>query len=340
MPHEDLARPLPSISLKGRIAFYSRFFVNFVRISFSEYERKIDICQEFFNGKQVGTIHRKYDFIEQVRTLGYRGPEQVLFFPGKPECLPTIVALLGKHGTLLCKPRDGQQGQGIFWSDNESDLLKRLRAVSQPYIVQEFVPPLKDYRYVYHIDADVIYRFCYAKVRPEIWGDGQSRVSALITRDADIPWVSKKKLLKFLPLGSLESIPAKGERIPLVDSGNISKGAYGQVVKGDDLAALDKVMLPLIDDLQKRCNLSLTTFCFDLGVLREDITPESVTKEDYVFYEYQIPFGLSGYLAAEEVEKNKARVAKVFWEALMRGWVERQRNVKPMQVGGESGVIS
>lgn len=334
MPHEDLARSLPRISLKNRIAFYSRFFLDFVRISFSDYERKIDVFQQFFNGKQVGTIHRKFDFIEQVRALGYRGPEQVLFFPGQLWHLPAIIGLLDKYGTLLCKPRDGQQGQGIFRCDNEADLLKRLSEVRQPYIVQEFVPPLMDYRYVYHIDADVTYRFCYAKVRPEICGDGQTRVSGLTTRDACIPVFSKKKLLKYLPADQLASVPAKGERIVLVDSGNISKGAYGQVVKGDDLAALDKVMLPLIDDLQKRCKLNLTTFCFDLGVLRNDITPGNVTRDDYVFYEYQVPFGLSGYLAADEVEKNKVHVAKVFWEALMRGWVERQRNVKPMPVAG------
>ncbi len=293
-------------------------------VTFSPYERKIDICQDFFNGKNVGTLHRKFDFIEQIRSLGYRGPEQVLYIPGQENSLQLAISLIRSQGVVLCKPRDGQQGKGIFRCEGEAELRAKLGKVKDVYIVQEFVPPLIDYRYVYHVDAEVTYRFCYAKVRPEIRGDGENSLYALLRKDTAIPASSKQKILKSLSASQLDAVPAKGEKVALVHSGNISRGAYGMVVKGDDLAALDKVMLPLIDDLQKRCHLQLTTYCFDLGVLRSDITPDNVTKSDYVFYEYQIPFGLSGYLGAEEIRKDQARVAKVFWTSLQRAWVSRR----------------
>lgn len=327
MPHEDLARSLPRIPLNYRLDFYSRFFLDRLRISCSGYERKLDLCQQFLNGKQAGTLHRKFDFIEQVRALGYRGPEQRLFVPGQTQTLPAIIDLLKKHGTVLCKPRDGYQGRGIFWCDNETELRNRLAKVRQAYIIQEFIPPLKDYRYVYHVDTDVVYRFCYAKVRPEVCGDGQSSVFALILRDASIPPVSKKKLLKKLSKAQLKSIPKKGELVALVDSGNISKGAYGQLIKGDELAALDKIMLSLIGDLQTHCKLHLSTFCFDLGVLRDDITSDNVTNQDYVFYEYQIPFAMSGYLSSAEVGNDKRRVAKLFEYSLISSWLARQGKI-------------
>lgn len=330
MPHEDLARHKQKIAFKDRFAFNKKFFLNLLRISFSAYERKIDICQDFFNGKNVGTIHRKYDFIERVRELGYRGPEQLLYFPGQEKQLQAVLPFFRKHKIVLCKPKNGQQGKGIFWCESESELRERLRQVKEAYIVQEFIPPLKDYRYVYHVDTDVIYRFCYAKVRPEVYGDGQSTLSSLIGNNPEIPDTSKKKLTKRMSSGQLARVPENGEKVELVDSGNISKGAYGMVVKGDDLAALDKVMLPFIEDLKNHCRLELTTYCFDIGVLRGDITPDDVSKKDYVFYEYQIPFGLDGYLGSEDIKQDKARVAKLFWSSLQRVWVSRQKSAQPV----------
>lgn len=327
MPHEDLTRLQPKLLFRDRLAFNAKFFFNMLRITFSPYERKIDICQDFFNGKNVGTLHRKFDFIEQIRSLGYRGPEQVLFIPGQEHSLQQAISLIRSQSVVLCKPRDGQQGKGIFRCEGEAELRAKLGKLKEAYIVQEFVPPLIDYRYVYHVDSDVKYRFCYAKVRPEIRGDGENSLHALLRKDTTIPASSKQKILKSLSAAQLDAVPATGEKVALVHSGNISRGAYGIVVKGADLAALDKVMLPLIDDLQKHYKLQLTTYCFDLGVLRSDTTPENVTKSDYVFYEYQIPFGLSGYLGAEEIRKDKARVAKVFWMSLQRAWVSRRGRV-------------
>lgn len=326
MPHEDISRPKQKIAFKDRLAFYQRLFVDLVRITFSPYERKIDICQRFFNGGNVGTIHKKFDFIHHVRDLGYRGPEQVFYVPGQETQLQSALSLFDKHKRVLCKPKDGQQGRGIFLCETEPELRDRLSKIKEAYIVQEFVPPIKDYRYVYHIDTEVIYRFCYAKVRPVICGDGHSAVSQLIFK-SDIPKTSKKKLTQQLSSQLLVKIPGKGEEIELVDSGNISKGAYGQVIKGEELAALDKVMLPFIDDLKNRYKFELTTFCFDIGALRQGITPDTVSREDYVFYEYQIPFGLTGYLGSPEIKQNESKVAKVFWSSLQRAWIERQKGV-------------
>lgn len=339
MPHEDLARHKQKIAFVDRLAFYKKLFLDLVRIRFSAYERKIDICQRFFNGENTGKIHRKFDFIEQVRELGYRGPEQVLYFPGQDAPLQSIMSFFDKHKIVLCKPKNGQQGQGIFQCDSETELRERLSKVTDAYIVQEFIPPLKDFRYVYHIDTEVIYRFCYAKVRPEVCGDGHSTLAMLIKQHPDIPNTSKKKLSKHLPSSQLARVPEEGEKVALVDSGNISKGAYGQVVKGEELAALDKVMLPFIEDLKKRAKLELSTYCFDIGVLRADITPATVSKNDYVFYEYQIPFGLSGYFDSDDLKEDKTRVAKLFSDSLQRVWISRQKQAQSVQDVGESTPI-
>ncbi len=330
MPHEDIDRPKEKVAFSDRISFLKTVFFDLLRMRFSAYERKIDICQELFNGPNAGTIHKKFDFIEQVRKLGYRGPEQVLFTPGQNGQLTQALQLLEKHGRVFCKPKDGQQGIGIFLCNNAAELQSRLSNAREAYIVQEQVPPLTDYRYVYHIDPEVTYRFCYKKVRPSVYGNGKDNLGRLIKLSADLPEKSKEKLAGHLSKTQLASVPGDGERVELVDSGNISKGAYGTIVTGKELAALDKVMLALIKDLQHYGKLEITTFCFDLGVLRADITPENVTREDYVLYEYQIPFGLNGYISAPEVKEQGAKVARMFMGSLQRSWISRQKNGYPI----------
>ncbi|MDX1694018.1 MAG: hypothetical protein R3208_09645 [Ketobacteraceae bacterium] len=326
MPHEDLDRVKEKVALLDRLSFFRHVFVDLMRMRFSNYERKIDICQGLFNGEGAGTIHRKFDFIELIRKLGYRGPEQVLCFPGQTDDLEKAKALLEKHGCVLCKPKDGQQGIGIFRCKEVADLVFKLENVNQPYIVQEYIPPILDYRYVYHIDPEVTYRFCYKKVRPALYGNGRETLEKLIKDNAELPPSSKKKLIKQLPELEAHKIPEKGKRIELVDSGNVSKGAYGALVTGDELAALDKIMLGLIADLQEAHQSRLTTFCFDLGLLRDNVSADDATKDDYVFYEYQIPFGLSGYITAPEVEENKTRVARLFMGSLQRSWISRKKH--------------
>ena len=325
MPHEDLQRSKTKVALLDRLSFVKKVALGLLRMRFSDYERKIDICQQLFNGSNAGKIHRKYEFIDLIRRLGFRGPDQVLYVPGQNPDLKSALGLLEKHHRVLCKPRDGQQGIGIFRCEDASDLLAKLRNVDEPYIVQEYLPPLTDYRYVYHQDPEVTYRFCYKKIRPALYGNGEDPVATLITQTPDLPEHSREKLTRSLSNSLLTDIPKKGERIELVDSGNISKGAYGCLVTGSELEALDTIMLKLIEDLRNRGCLELTTFCFDLGLLRRDMTTKDVTKNDFVFYEYQIPFGLSGYLATEEVRKQSSLVARLFMGSLMRSWIARQK---------------
>lgn len=325
MPHEDLERKKAKVALLDRMVFLKTVFVELMRMRFSPYERKIDICQRLYNGQRCGTIHRKYDFIELIRKLGYRGPEQTLYTPGEASGLDNAIRLLEKHSTVLCKPKNGQQGIGIFVCSDSEELRVKLENVKEDYIIQEYIPPILDYRYVYHVDPEVTYRFCYKKLRPVLYGNGKDSVQKLIEFNNDLPPLSKKKLLKFLSTTELARVPKKDEKVDLVDSGNISKGACGVLVKGEELAALDRVLLPLIEDLQHRCNLELTTFCFDLGLLRKPSCPDDARKEDFIFYEYQIPFGLAGYITAPEVIDNKARVARMFMGSLQRSWIARNR---------------
>ncbi len=322
MPHEDLERTKQAISFFDRFSYYINILFGLARMSLSSYERRIDLCQAFFNGENAGSLHKKYDFIELARSLGYRGPEQALYLPGQQQ-LPEKI--LRKYGAVLCKPKDGQQGKGIFTSESQEDLKARLNEVSEPYLVQEFIPPLKDYRYVYHVDPEVTYRICYAKLRPEVQGDGHRTLASLIERAPDIPDSSKDKLTKFLLDSQLNRVPELGETVELIDTGNISKGAYSQVIRGEELAAVDKVMLTLIDDLKSKCGLKIATYCFDIGVLNPNITPETVSKNDFVFYEYQVPFGIGGYLDSEEVGENKNRVARLFASSLIRAWAARKK---------------
>ncbi|MBA54092.1 MAG: hypothetical protein CMK89_06505 [Pseudomonadales bacterium] len=325
MPHEDLNRPKSRIALRDWINYYRKLISGLIRVQFVPYEQRIDFCQNFFNGENVGLIHKKFEFIEVVRKLGFRGPEQVAFEPGHPEQLESALNLLRKYGAVLCKPKDGQQGKGIFSCEREEELSERLAQVDQGYIVQERVPPLKDYRYVYHEDPDVTYRVCYAKIRPVVVGDGRSSLSNLIAQSSDIPAVSKEKLGKFLLDSQLESIPESGEKVDLIDTGNISKGAYSEVVTGDELAALDKLMLALIKDIRDQYGLDITTYCFDIGALTDQLKPDTISKQDIVFYEYQVPFGLEGYLSSELVKENKNRVARMFAASLVRAWAFRKK---------------
>lgn len=334
MPHEDLDRPQSKIAFRDRLRYYKQLAVDLTRMRFSNYERKIDICQSLFNGENAGTIHKKFEFIERARKLGYRGPEQVMYQPGQAQQFELALGLFDKYQTVLCKPKDGQQGEGIFLCETRSKLQEQLTELKEPYIVQEYIPPLQDYRYVYHVGTDVTYRFCYTKTRPLVYGNGRDTLAQLIENEPDIPNTSKEKLTKYLRASQLARVPNKDEKVELIDTGNISKGAYGQIITGDELAALDKVMLQLIEDLKRHYNIELTNYCFDIGVLKQDLTPETVSKTDFVFYEYQIPFGLQGYLNSVEVKENKQQVAKLFMNSIMRSWIARQKNELP-QFGSE-----
>lgn len=330
MPHEDLARAREKLPAKLLLSYYLNYLKIIPKALFSDTKTKLDLGQSLFNGGCEVNIHYKYEFVEILRKLSFTVPEQVKFDSKNKSSIEEVVEFFRNHKKVLCKPEYGTMGAGIFVEEDEQNLVDLLEKTNQPYLVQSFMPPLHDYRYIYHRSNGACYRVCYEKTRPVVVGDGQSSIRDLIGSDVNIPKRMKKIILKE-QRKRLDEVPDKGTFIELVDTGNISKGAYGLLIKDESLAAIDKLVLALIEDLRVHHGISLSTYCFDMGILNDNLHPDTISKDDVVFYEFQMPFAFSGYLDSREVDPVRKETSQLLKYSLQRNWIEREVGTEELE---------
>jgi len=324
LPHEDIARPKPKLTMLERFRFYRHYIKTLMRSKKLPIRGKLDLAQEIYNGAYNGNMHIKYDFGELIRELNFKSPQQVRFDHGKPfeAQWQQIASFFDVHGKVLCKPAYGEQGKGIVEIAERSELQAFLKSSAEEYLVQEFVRPVKDARYIYHRDADVTYRICYEKRRTIVKGDGKSTVLDLIKSHPELPKHLKRKMLKTNKRRSSDFL-ANGVEECLARTGNISNGAYSILIKNKELAAIDYVMLTLIDKLKAEKGIALSTYCFDIGTLKsfDENTPYRI--EDLVFYEFQIPFGFTGYTDLQELDGIRNEILFMLSNSVQRNWLNR-----------------
>lgn len=321
-PHEDLASfhyaAFPQgISTQLAIARQAARVVtlrakNYIRHSLGNQseETKLKLHRVFNGNIGAEQLQRKQRFSELVHQMGYQTPVSMEVNPGTDfgQILGRVEQLDTTRAQRFCKPVGGTQGKGIYIADSPETAVNFVRTADAPYLIQSYLRPEEDIRYILHRDPYQFqigelprWRIAYKKVRPSVTGDGQQTIRELVSRSTGIPESAKKKY-KHARRGNpvLKKVPKKGEHIELIQSGNISQGAYGKLVEGQELNNLDRFMMQFLRDLEEKIGGKLGTLCFDIGItnpqaLLEPYDFESM-KESVVFYEFQVPFGFTGYL--------------------------------------------
>ncbi len=169
-------------------------------------------------GRAIGSPQRNID-------AGYRHAQKIGF--------PVIV-----------KPNSGSQGVGVSLVHNKREFYKAARSVFKRDKIMLVQKPVigTDYRIVV-LDKKVI--SAYERIPLNIVGDGKSTIKKLLklkqkqfvasSRDTRIKVEDPRITIKLLHQGlSFQSIPAKGQRVYLLDNANLSTG-------GDSVDVTQKV---------------------------------------------------------------------------------------------------
>jgi hypothetical protein len=146
---------------------------------------------------------------------------------------------------LAVKPDAGERGAGVFIVKSEAELKRRLTEIKADAIVQEFADGFEFGVFYYRFPSESEGKiFAVTEKRfPEVSGDGAANLETLILRDERAVCLAKSYFERNRE--RLQTIPAKGEKVKIVDIGTHSRGAIfldGGWVKTDALeSAIDRV---------------------------------------------------------------------------------------------------
>jgi hypothetical protein len=232
-------------------------------------------------------VEGKYEFTQLVRELGYLAPDSVIVSPG--DSIPDISAiecLDPASAVRFCKPRFDSFGRGLHVARSPEDALHFAAKQCRPYLVQSFLPPTHgEWRYILHRTPEDLtarrpptIRVAATKLGPVVTGNGRYTVKQLIAANRAWPIADRRKLM----MAASTRVPEPGERVELVNSGNISRKLHRFAIPDqDELARVDGYMLAFLASLEELVGGRFGTICVDLGM----------TERGTVFYELQIPFG-------------------------------------------------
>lgn len=268
--------------------------------------------EAMINGPNHASLWDKPTFGPIVESIGYKTPHQVMVHKRDPleHSLEKVRQEFPDYDEpLLLKPAriGAYQGRGIMLAQDELQLQAHLKDIPVNYLVQEYLPAERDFRYVLIRGKEGLWRICYEKRKPQVTGTGDSRLLTLILTDKEMPTDSKRKIIKKMlyhqeERDSLLRVPNSNDIVKLVKTGNISAGAYGVLPTEDEMQAIDPFMVGFINDLEDHLGTSLASLCFDFGLTEGDLSgmsPDEL-KQKLVFYEYNQPLliGIEGYLQA------------------------------------------
>jgi hypothetical protein len=260
----------------------------------------------------------KIKFAHLVREMGYSSPASVIVEKGdiNEELLHQIEALDPDQSNRFCKPTDAKRGRGTKLVATPEEALSFVAQAGRDYLVQTAEVPQQDWRYIFHGQAVTqsekdTWRIAYEKVRPSIVGDSQSTVGELVKRSGAIPSYAKRKYRKRANGDEKNYKPGKDEEVVVIDTGNISKGAYGRLGTSEELKNLDRFMEAFQKDLEQTIGQKIPTLCVDIGVKDAAALTEAYDfdklRKNIVFYEFQVPFGYKGYLHAATENQPRQR---------------------------------
>lgn len=336
-PHETAPQSSNELSISERatsaISNGEIFIAQAVRFGISHYARvsKMGVFERWSKGRsytifngEVGSdvLPDKTKFADLVREMGYSSPASVIVNRGDDgtELLDQIEALDPEQSIRFCKPTNARRGRGAKLVATPEEALSFVTQAGKDYLVQTAEVPQQDWRYIFHQQAVTqsekdTWRIAYEKVRPAVVGDGQSTVGELVKKSETIPSYAKRKYRKQASKNEKSHKPVKDEEVVVIETGNISKGAYGRLGTPEELSNLDRFMEAFKNDLEKKLGKKLPTFCVDIGVKDAAALTEAYDfdrlRKSIVFYEFQMPFGYKGYLHAATEDKPRQGVKKV-----------------------------
>lgn len=146
---------------------------------------------------------------------------------------------------LAVKPDAGERGAGVYIVENETELKRRLAETKTDTLVQEFAGGAEFGVFYYRFPNEKTGAiFAVTEKRfPEVAGDGRANLETLILRDERAVCLARSYFERNRE--RLQVVPARGEKIMLVDIGTHSRGAIfldGGWVKTPALAAaIDRI---------------------------------------------------------------------------------------------------
>jgi len=319
-----------------------------------------DACEKAFvaaNGVAAAEILAdKYRFGDFVNDLGYSAPGSVLIEPGQTgengtRYCELVAALDTECPQRFCKPLYSTRGRGIHLAQTPEEALAFAVKQNEPYLLQTFEFPQRDWRYILHRDAFQLsnselpgWRIASQKVRPTVVGDGSKSILQLVQEHNKMPMRSKRGYIKH-HADALKVIPTQGEVVELMQSANVAQGAYPQMGTAMEIHNLDRFMKRFLWDIETALGAQLGTVCVDLGV-KDDALSEvydfEKIKRCIVFYEHQMPFDIlydmppdTSWSALDKIIPGPLRVKymqrKVQWN-LMRSVVRSGRYIREHEV--------
>jgi hypothetical protein len=211
----------------------------------------------FYNGN-APYHYGKYQFLEIIRSLGYDAPASVLVQPREAGRHLEAIRGLSKNPIRFLKPLFGSKSRGLCVAANGDAAVRFLAQQQIPYLVQEYLPPQAEWRYILHRTwADLAnagkpsIRMAYEKLGPTVRGTRVERVRQL------------------------------GKKISWRESGSGTLLRYRCLPNPTQLVKIDTIMMELLATYEKHTDAPLATLCVDLGF----------TERGPVVYESQLPFG-------------------------------------------------
>jgi membrane protein DedA with SNARE-associated domain len=156
----------------------------------------------------------------------------------KIRAVEKFVACFGLSFPLILKPDIGERGKGVQIVSDERRLFDQLSTITADLIVQEHAAGVEVSIFYYRLPSAVngqIFSITQ-KVFPTVVGDGISSLERLILCDKRAVCMAKKYFERLAD--RLDSVPAIGEVVQLIDIGTHSRGAIfrdGEWIKTAEL---------------------------------------------------------------------------------------------------------
>ena len=247
---------------------------------------------------------------EKLNELGYHAPRSVKVEPKGIEdgvdYSDQIAGLDEQQPERFCKPANGARGRGARMLETPEAALTYVAGQGEAFLVQSFEKPERDWRYILHRDSTQLesgnpagWRVTFKVARPIVTGDGSKSIATLVAENKQMPDTAKQSYAD-THKDMLTVVPADGEVLHLVQTGNRAQGAYREQHSEVEQDNLDRFMATFARDLETSLGTTLATLCFDLGikdssVLLGDYDFDRI-RDNIVFYEHQLPFGMKPYL--------------------------------------------
>ncbi len=208
---------------------------------------------------------------------------------------------------VIVKPNSKSQGADVFLASNEKELVSALRKIFEDdrvAIVERYLPG-RDYRVVV-LDKEII--SAYERIPLSVTGDGKSSILKLVKqkqkdfiktgRDTRIDFQDRRIKIKLRGQGhTFGSIPAKGQRIFLLDNANLSTGGDAIDVTKTIHPGFRKIAINLTRDM------GLRIAGVDIMVTTGDITKKPKNSNYYVIEINAAP-GLDHYVTTGKAQKR------------------------------------